>query len=188
MGYYRKLVGEKCYLSPCTSQNAEQWTVWDNDLEVAIPLGDEAYTIYSLEKMREITREVMIQQSHLFSIVDAATDTLIGRCLLFDIDAVNRKAMLGLVIGEKEYWNRGYGKEATRLLLDYGFNLLNLNNIMLGTFSFNVRALDCFRGAGFKEIGRRRQARIIAGRSYDLVLLDILAEEFKSVYVQRFME
>lgn len=188
MGYYAKLVGEKCYLSPCTAQDAEQWTVWDNDLEVAIPLGDEAYTVYPLEKMEEVAREVMTEQVHLFSIVDAGTDTLIGRCLLFDIDAVNRKAMLGIVIGEKAYWSRGYGVEATRLLVDYGFNLLNLNSIMLGTFSFNKRALNCFRRAGFKEIGKRRQARIIAGRAYDLVLMDILAEEFESPYVRQFVE
>jgi RimJ/RimL family protein N-acetyltransferase len=184
MGYYPKLVGEKCYLSPCTPEDAEQWSIWDNDLEIAIPLGDEAYTVYPLEKMPEIARDVTTDQSHLFSIIDAATDTLIGRCLLFDIDPVNRKAMLGIVIGDKAYWNRGYGVEATRLLLDHGFNLLNLNSIMLGTFSFNKRALNCFRKAGFKEIGKRRQARIIAGRAYDLVLMDILAEEFESPYVQ----
>ena len=52
-----------------------------------------------------------------------------------------------------------------RLLLDYGFNLLNLNSVMLGTFAFNQRAIRCYERVGFKVIGRRRQARIIAGEA-----------------------
>ncbi len=51
------------------------------------------------------------------------------------------------------------------MLLDYGFNLLNLNNIMLGMFSLNERALACYQRVGFKEIGRRKQARIISEKS-----------------------
>ena len=95
--------------------------------------------------------------------------------------------MLGMVIGEKEYWGQGYGQEAVKLLVDYGFNLLNLNSIMLGAFEFNARALRCYERAGFKVIGRRRQARIIGGRKYDAVLMDILAEEFRSTVVSRFI-
>jgi RimJ/RimL family protein N-acetyltransferase len=186
--YYKKLVGEKCYLSPCHPQDAEKWAQWFNDLEVAIPLGDEAYSPSSLESETALLGEILRNKYHVFSIVDLETDALIGRCGLFDVDPVNRRAMLGTVIGEKEYWDQGYGRDSTRLLLDYGFNLLNLHNIMLGAFSFNERAIRCYRSVGFKEIGRRRQARIIAGTPYDVVLMDILADEFESVYVKRFME
>jgi len=184
MPHYKRLVGERCYLSPCSQDDAEAWTRWENDLEVAIPLGDEAYTPLSLEKAQEILNSVIKNQNHLFSIVDLGTDTLIGRCMLFDIDQINRRARLGIVIGEKGYWDQNYGQEAVRLLLDYGFNLLNLNSIMLGTFDFNERAIQCYRRAGFKEIGRRRQARIIGARKHDVILMDILAEEFESVFVQ----
>jgi RimJ/RimL family protein N-acetyltransferase len=188
MTHYKKLVGTKCYLSPCSMQDAEKWTVWDNDLQVSIPLGDEAYTPYSLVKMQEILGDVIKQQSHIFDIVDLSTDALIGRCMLFSVDQVNRKAMLGIVIGEKDYWNQGYGQEATKLLLDYAFNLLNLNSVMLGTFTFNQRAISCYEKVGFKEIGRRRQARIIGDKKFDAVLMDILAEEFESVYVNKLLE
>ena len=97
-------------------------------------------------------------QMHIFAIVARQADTLIGRCMLFDVNLVDRTAMLGIVIGEQDYWGKGYGQDAVKLLLDYGFNLLNLNNIMLGTFSFNDRALHCYRKVGFKEIGRRRRS------------------------------
>ncbi|MBN1937701.1 MAG: GNAT family N-acetyltransferase [Anaerolineae bacterium] len=187
MTFYKKLVGQKCYLSPCSVDDAVRWTQWDNNLEVSIPLGDEAYTPYSLAKMQDILNDIAKNQSHIFGIVDLETDELIGRCMLFNVNHVDRNAMLGIVIGEKTYWGQGYGQDAIRLLLDYGFNLLNLNSVMLGAFEFNVRAMHCYQKIGFKEIGRRRQARIIAGHKYDVVLMDILAEEFESAYVKQFL-
>jgi RimJ/RimL family protein N-acetyltransferase len=181
MAHYKKLAGEKCYLSPCAAEDAEKWAAWDNDLEVTLPLGDEAYTVYSLEKEQESLASVLKSQSVIFSILDLWNDTVIGRCMLFDIHPVDRCAMLGIVIGEKGYWNKGYGQEATRLLLDFGFNLLNLNSIMLGTFAFNQRAIAAYRKVGFKEIGHRREGRIIGGKKYDVVLMDMLAEEFRAM-------
>jgi RimJ/RimL family protein N-acetyltransferase len=83
------------------------------------------------------------------------------------------------MIGDKEFQNRGYGQEAIRLLLDYAFNLLNLNSVMLGTYAFNTRAIAAYKKVGFREIGRRRQARLIAGKAYDDIFMDILAEEFE---------
>ncbi len=187
MTHYKKLVGEKCYLSPCSLDDAEKWAEWDNDLEVTLPLGDEAYQLIPFEKEKEMMEGTLKGPAHVFDIMALEKDVLIGRCLLCDVDHINRKALLGIVIGEKEYWSQGYGQDATRLLLDYDFNLLNLNSIMLGTFSFNERAIHCYRKLGFKEIGRQRQARIIAGRKFDVVLMDILAEEFQSPYVARFL-
>lgn len=185
MAHYKKLVGEKCYLSPCSAEDAEKWAAWDNDLEVALPLGDEAYTMYSLEKEQESLAGVLKSQAVIFSILDLATDGIIGRCMLFDIHPVDQCAVLGIVIGEKAYWDKGYGQEATRLMLDFGFNLLNLNSIMLGTFAFNRRAIAACQKVGFKEIGRRREGRIIGGEKYDVVMMDILAEEFRALYPSR---
>ena len=68
--------------------------------------------------------------------------------------------------------------EAIRLLLDYGFNVIKLNNIMLKLFSYNTRGYRCYLKCGFKEIGRRRSARLLGGRYYDELFMDILAEEF----------
>lgn len=188
MPHYKKLTGDICYLSPCSLEDAEKWAQWDTDLAVTIPLGDEAYVPTSLEKAQEMLSSALKNREHVFSIVDLATSAVIGRGMLFNVDHVNRTAMLGIVIGEKEYWGRGYGQEATRLLVEYGFDLLNLNSIMLGTFEFNQRAIHCYEKVGFREIGRRRQARIIGGRKYDAILMDIVAEEFESVYTGRMFQ
>ena len=152
---------------------------WMNDLAVTIPLGDEAYVPYGLDKMQEEIAGAIRGQYHIFAIVDCATDRLIGRCLLFAVDPTNRSAMLGILIGDKEFQGKGYGQEASRLLLDYAFNLLNLHSVMLGAFSFNERALAVYRKIGFREIGRRREARIIAGKAYDVVEMDLLEDEFR---------
>lgn len=188
MTHYKKLIGQKCYLSPLSTDDAERIAQWENDLEVALPLGDEAYLLASSEKGQETIHEALTQGWHVFGIVDVATDMLIGRSVLFNINHIDRRAMFGILIGEKEFWGKGYGQEATRLTLDYAFNLLNLNSVMLGVFDFNQRGIQAYRRVGFKEIGRQRQFRIIAGQKYDLVLMDILAEEFESPVVGRCME
>jgi RimJ/RimL family protein N-acetyltransferase len=188
MTYYKKLVGKKCYLSPCSVDDAEKWAEWFNDLAVSLPLGDEAYTLSTADSERAAISDIIKNKAHIFSIVDLETNLSIGRCLLFNIDSINRSAMFGIFIGEKSYWGKGYGHEATQLLLDYGFNLLNLNSVMLGVMSFNQRALRSYQRVGFKEIGRRRQGRIIGGRKFDVIFMDILAEEFEPVYVNQFIE
>lgn len=187
MTHFRRLVGQKCYLSPISAEDAQQWSAWFNDLEVTLPLGDEAYTMQTLARQQRDIAEMTAADCPAFSIVDLQTDLLIGRCLLFGVSQVNRSAQLGIVIGDKDYWGRGYGSEAIQLLLDHAFNLLNLNSVMLGVFEFNRRAIACYRKIGFKEIGRRRQARIIAGQKYDGILMDILAEEFQSPFVTRLL-
>lgn len=184
----KKLIGEKCYLSPISIDHAKLWTEWMNDLEVTIPLGDEAYTIITLENQKELISSMIKSEVHVFSICDKETDTVIGRSMLLAVDLVNRTARFGIAIGRKDFWDKGYGQEATKLTLDYGFNLLNLNSIMLGTFSFNERAIKCYEKVGFNEIGRRRQARILGYKKYDVVYMDILAEEFESSVIQEIMQ
>jgi ribosomal protein S18 acetylase RimI-like enzyme len=79
-------------------------------------------------------------------------------------------------------------KSTLRLLLEYAFNLLNLNSVMLGVFAFNLRAITSYRKAGFREIGRRREARIIGRQAHDVVLMDMLAAEFNARYPSRALE
>jgi RimJ/RimL family protein N-acetyltransferase len=63
------------------------------------------------------------------------------------------------------------------LLIDFGFNYLNLNNIMLKVFAFNERAINCYKKAGFKEIGRRRQAYYLKGKYHDQIFMDIIRSD-----------
>lgn len=167
-------------MSPLAPEDAGLWAAWLNDMEVAVPLGDEAYVTYGLERAQHEVHESAIRQDYIFTIVEKESARAIGRCMLFSLDHVDRRAMVGIFIGEKDDRGKGYGQEALRLLLDFGFNLLNLHNIMLGLYAFNERALRCYRSLGFSEIGRRRDARWIGGKCYDVIFMDMLEDEFRS--------
>lgn len=180
--YFPKFKGESVFLSPVAPEDAELWAGWLNDLAVTVPLGDEAYMTYGLERARQDVSDVAQKQDHVFTIVEKTSGRAIGRCLLFGVNLVDRCAWAGIFIGEKDCWGKGYGQEAMRLLLDFGFNLLNLHSIMLGVFAFNERAIRSYQSLGFREIGRRRETRWIGGKAYDAILMDMLEEEFRARY------
>jgi len=178
MRYFRKIAGERLYLSPVNAEDFKQYTKWINDPEVADPLG--SYTgAYSLTSEKKVL-ERLSGKGHHYAIVLNEGDTLIGNVGLTDIDHIHRKALLGLFIGESEHRGKGYGGEAIRLLLGYGFNVLNLHNVMLFAHADNPQGLACYSKLGFKEIGRRREARIRDGRFIDVVYMDILATDFRA--------
>jgi RimJ/RimL family protein N-acetyltransferase len=185
MPYQKTLAGERCYLSPCTHEDALKWAQWFNDLDVTLPLGDEAYRPLGEERASRAISEIGDRQEPIFTIVDLGSDCAIGRGMLFSVDAVNRSCMLGIAIGEKDYWGKGYGQEAVVLLLDYAFNLLNLHSVMLGVFAFNERAITCYRKVGFREIGRRREARFVGGKAHGAILMDMLEDEFRASHSSR---
>ncbi len=176
MSYYKKIAGDKVYLSPIDPGDYEKFTEWLNDLDVTLHLTLSPLII-NAEKEKEML-EKMSREGYHFAIVTKETDELIGTCGLLNANQLHRTAETGIFIGNSDYWNRGYGKEAIELLLDYGFNLLNLNSIYIAALSYNQRAIQCYKKCGFKEIGRRREAYIAGKKHYDIVLMDILASEF----------
>ena len=84
------------------------------------------------------------------------------------------------MIGVRELWGRGYGTEATRLILEHGFTALDLNSILLTVMSYNARAIRTYSRAGFREVGRWREAKRVNGHAYDIVYMDCLATDFRA--------
>ncbi len=113
-----------------------------------------------------------------FTIYELQNMTMIGESILADIDHQHGTARFGITIGLDDYWGKGYGLEASQLVLDYGFRYLNLHNIWLNTTSFNERAQKAYRKLGFTQIGRRRGSLLVAGHRYDDIYMDLLASEF----------
>ena len=104
------------------------------------------------------------------------------------IDNTNKVGEIGIFIGNKKYWGKGYGTEAMELILDFGFNILNLYNITLKVYSYNKPAIRCYEKAGFKEAGRIRGAKQVGSERYDEVYMDILASEYNSIYIKKIID
>ncbi len=120
------------------------------------------------------------ENDRVFTIYDRQTWRPVGNTGLHAVDHRNRTATFGLLIGEPAARGRGFGTEATRLVLDYGFTALGLHNVMLTVYAFNHAAHRVYEKAGFVEIGRRRECRWMGGQLWDEVYMDCLATGFDS--------
>jgi RimJ/RimL family protein N-acetyltransferase len=153
---------------------------WFNDFELAT-LNGLPLRPTTLEAQNEwYARVVKSASSVIFTIYERATRLPIGGTSLSHIDDVNRTAEFTILIGEKDCWGKGYGTETTRLMLDYAFTALGLHNVYLRVFSYNERAIRAYTRAGFKPIGRQREARRVGNRAFDVIYMDCLATEFAS--------
>ena len=174
MKYYKKINGEKLYLSPVNTEDAELYTKWVNDYDVGIYMGFYREMI-SLAKERSLL-EGFESGGHSYAIVARDGDVPIGTCGIMSIDQISRNAEVGILIGEADYRGRGYGTEAMKLLVDYGFNALNLRNIMLKVHADNERAYASYVKAGFREFGRRSGGTYKDGNYVDVICMEILNE------------
>jgi len=181
--HYKKIIGSKVFLSPLNPDDTERFTVWLNDLEVTQYLTISP-RLFSFAKEKDYIEKKVMSEEKAFAIVDKESDKWLGVCELFDVDLVHGTAELGIFIGEKSFWGRGYGRDAVKTILDFGFNVLNLRNIWLRTLAVNERAIKSFEYAGFKRVGVRRGAYTIGGAGYDWLFMDITADEFESPYVK----
>ena len=105
----------------------------------------------------------------------------IGCCGMHKIHAANRSAELGIIVGEREYWNRGFGGEAMNLLCRYGFQILNLNRLGLSVYEYNRRAIRCYEKVGFRQEGVVREGRFWEGRYWNIHQMGILAAEWRAL-------
>ena len=106
----------------------------------------------------------------------------IGNIDLVEVRPEDRKAGLGVMIGDKDYWSNGYGTDAVVTILRFAFHEMNLNRVWLHAFDFNERAQACYRKCGFQEEGRLREHYYTEGRYNDSVVMAVLRHEFEALY------
>lgn len=183
MKYFKKLVGERIYLSPMNVEDAEQYVEWFSDFRTSDGVGksDELMTV---EAERAWLANSTNDHEMNFSIVSLENDELLGSCGYMNMDRKDRRCEVGIFIGKEENRNHGYGTEALQLLLDFCFNYHNMHNVHLCVRSFNERAIRCYKKVGFKEYGRRRESFFLNGKYYDHVFMDILDSEFNGDYIK----
>jgi len=182
MPYFEKIPGGRIFLSPIDPDDLERYVKWLSDIEVTRWLGTVCNVVTLTNERAWIENATKDAKTYQFAIVlrgsGGSPARLLGGVGLTDVDSVDRSATLGIFIGEEEDRSRGYGAEAIRLLVEYGFKWLGLRNIDLHVNSENARAIACYEKAGFREYGRRHRALFRDGRWVDRVFMEILAEDW----------
>lgn len=111
---------------------------------------------------------------------DSDTWFPIGNIQFLDIHWRGLHTEIGIMIGEKDYWDQGYGTEAMRLMLEHGFGTLNLHRIWLQVYNKNIRGIRAYDKAGFIVEGRLREAHYQHGRYYDTIIMSVLRSEWEA--------
>ncbi len=153
---------------------------WMNDVEVTRNLG-QVGRVSREQEAEHITRLQRHEDGYDFAIeaIDGPEPKYIGNIDLFHLDQHNRNAEVGIAIGEHDYWSKGYGSAALRLLLEFGFGELNLHRIYLRVFDFNRRGVRAYEKVGFKHEGRLRHGGYVEGEYHDDFLMSILKSEWE---------
>jgi RimJ/RimL family protein N-acetyltransferase len=168
------------------AQDAEKmgktFSRWRRDAEFVRLLDDEPAQLWSAKAITEWIekdQEKEGQRGIEFQINTLEDDRAIGFIGLFVPVWQHGDAWVGIGIGEREYWGKGYGTDAMRLVLRYGFQELNLHRVTLGVFSYNPRAIRSYEKAGFTVEGRERSILQRDGSRADIIIMGILRQEWE---------
>jgi ribosomal-protein-alanine N-acetyltransferase len=175
------LIGEHIYLRAIEASDLNaDYREWFNDEEVCHYNSHHRFPNYD-ENMHEYYKSTVKSQKNLvLGICDKETDAHIGNVALQNIDSVNRSAEFAILIGDKSFWGKGVGTEATRLVLTHAFEQLNLARIYCGTAEDNIGMQKLASTTGFKEEGRARKALFKNGSFKDLIQYGLLKDEYKA--------
>jgi diamine N-acetyltransferase len=174
------VVGEKVALGPLRRDLAAAYARWMNHLDVrhgidylgvATPESQEKWVDENVERGAKGKPEGIE-----FTVYDRRDSAPVGIAGLLEIVHTHGCAEFAIAMGERR--GQGLGTEATRLVLDYAFHVLQLRNVLLETLDWNVAGLAAYERAGFRRIGVRRQAVMSRGRPTDVVIMDAVPQDF----------
>jgi ribosomal-protein-alanine N-acetyltransferase len=156
----------------------ENYLQWLNDEEVCA-FNSHAVFPNTEQKMGSYFESLKNQLNNIvLAIVDNNTGKHVGNVSLQNINWVSRNAEFAILLGDKEFWGKGYGEEAALLIVDYGFRRLNLHRIYCGTITGNKGMIKLAAKLKMKEEGLRRQAIYKNGQYLDIYEYGVLKEEY----------
>ena len=154
---------------------------WSRDSEFRRLLDSGVSQLPSAAGAKKWLEKELEEQSvnqHWFSIRKLEDDMLLGDIDLYVYNWPGRDAFVGLGIGEREFWGKGYGTDVMKVILRYAFTEVNLHRVTLIVFEFNPRAIRSYEKAGFRHEGRMRQVLNKEGRRWDILMMGILRDEW----------
>ena len=174
------IIGERVRLWAIEKDDLPRFVAWLNDPEVHCNLI--LYQPLSLPQEEQwyadILKEPVDEQPLCIDIKAGENWEHTGNISLMQLNQHDRSAEIGIFISRKNFWNKGYGCEAMRLMIGHGFNNLNLNRIYLRVYETNPNGVQCYEKAGFKHEGRLREARYHEGCYIDMLMMSILKSDW----------
>jgi RimJ/RimL family protein N-acetyltransferase len=172
-----------------SAMNAEEiskaFARWGRDSEFRRLLDSGVSRLASSKGAQTWLEKELEEQSinqHWFSIRKLDDDKLLGDIDLYVYNWPGRDAFVGLGIGEREFWGRGYGTDVMKVILRYAFTEVNLKRVTLTVFEYNPRAIRSYEKAGFCHEGRMRQVLNKEGKRWDILVMGILRNEWMEHY------
>jgi len=180
----RYLEGNQVYLRPLELADVDFMVqISNNDVEMRRLTGTQ--TPFTRDQIEHyIQRQAQGDTRVSFGIVRRDEDRLVGEVVISDIHRNARSANFRIAISDA-YTGNGFGTEATRLMLDYGFGMLNLHRIEIDVYTINERAIHVYEEVGFKREGLKRQNWYYDHQFYDTVIMSILEDEYRTLYRTR---
>lgn len=161
-------------------RDSEPFARWNQDSEYQQLLSSGPSTLWTPKQIKEWT-EKHFDEMYSFTIRTREDGRAIGNLDLSGINWPAGDAWVGIGIGEREYWGKGYGTDAMNLILRFAFETLNLKRVSLTVFEYNERAVHSYEKCGFQSEGRLRQWMQRAGQRYDLIFMGILRKEWEAL-------
>ncbi len=165
---------------------ANNFARWNQDSEFLRLLDTDPPRLLSEKKWQEWLEKDMEKSQNdnlFFAIRTLDSQALIGFIGLFDLFIIHGDALVVIALGERDYWGKGYGTDAMRIMLRYSFNELNLRRAGLIVFDYNPRAIRSYEKAGFIPEGRVREVIERDGKRWDFLYMGILREEWLALKV-----
>lgn len=177
----KTLHSERLILKPADlSLVSQNYLSWLKDYDVTKYM--ESPQDISMDALKKYVNDKIVSNTYFWFIFSVETNQNIGNIKLEPINNYHRTGTLGIMIGDKNYWNKGFGKEAIKTLLDYSFQELNLRKINLGVVLDNLYAVKLYKKLGFKIEGRLTKQGYYAGKLCDTLLMAIFREDYDNSY------
>jgi len=171
------LESKRVYLRPLRESDAEgNYPHWLNDKEVC-QYNSHGEILYTSDQAKEYIKHVNNDLTYqVFAIIDKATKKHIGNISLQKIDMKNKNAEFAILLGEKEFWHKGYAYEASTLILKHGFTTLTLHRIYCGTSILNKPMQNLALKLGFIQEGVLQEAILKNQIFFDVIIYGIINE------------
>lgn len=174
------LKGARLLLRPPRAQDKQDRLAAGRDLAYRKMVGGDPRTLPRLTPDEVDEWLVQLGLDPLHWVIETES-RCIGMARLHSLDAANRRARYAIGIFDPAYWNRGLGTEATRLILQYAFDVLHLHRVDLRVLAFNQRAIACYEKCGFVTEGIEREGAFIGGEWQSDLIMSLLEQEYTSM-------